>query len=183
MVTRVEWVNILNPPMKITLLTPALAAILGLALVSAPVTTHAQTTTATPAPAAATTPAPKKAKPTPYNGSLTAIDTTANTVTVESTSKKDGVKTLTLAITPTTKFENAKKPATLADFVVGDKVTGSYVKNADGSLAAFSLHKGMTKAKTPKAPKAPKPAATTDATPAAAPAPATTPAPAAPAAQ
>src|SRR5271156_5139527 len=109
--------------MKITLLTPALVAILGLALAGAPVTAQAQTSTNsadTTAPVAPATPAPaKKMKPTKYSGSITAID--AASVTIANTKK-----TLTLAITPKTKFKKDKVVATLADFAVGDKVSGSY---------------------------------------------------------
>jgi hypothetical protein len=146
--------------MKIPLLTPALVAILGLALAGAPVTAQAQTSTnsAPGATAAASTPAKvTKTSKIPYKGSITAID--ASSVTVAS---KD--KTLTLAIAPTTTFLKDGKKATLADFAVGDKVTGSYTKDATGAMTAHSLHK-----KTPK-------------TPATIPAPAAAPAAAAPAA-
>jgi len=127
--------------MKITLLTPALVAILGLALAGVPVTAQAQTSTN-----AVTTAAPakeKKVKPTNYSGSITAIDATSVTV-----SNKE--KTLTLAITPKTTFKKDKAAATVADFAVGDKVTGSYTKDASGAMTANSLYK-----KTPKAPAAP----------------------------
>jgi len=162
--------------MKLTILTPALVAILGLALASVPATLQAQTPTtnapSTTAPAATKPAKAKKPQAPSYKGSLTAIDTTANTITVQiPATKKDPAKTLTLAIAATTKFAKDKKAATLADFAVGDNVTGSYTKNADGSLTANSVHKAE-----PKAPKAPKPAAT-----ATTPAPAT--APATPAAQ
>lgn len=148
--------------MKITILTPALVAYLGLALAGAPITAQAQTSTnTTTATSPATTPAPKKTKSasTQYKGSITAIDATS--VTVANTKK-----TLTLAITAKTKFKKGKEVATLADFAVGDAVTGSYSTDATGTMTANSLHK-----KTPKA----------AATPAAAPA--TTAAPAAPATQ
>ena len=165
--------------MKLTSLVPAFAAILGLALAGAPVTLQAQTAeTNAPSATAPTTPAatkPAKAKkpqaPT-YKGTLTTIDTTANTIVVQiAATKKDPAKTLTMAITTTTKYQKDKKTATLADFAAGDAVSGSYTKNADGSLVANSLHKF-----TPKAPKA----ATTvaPAAPAASPAPAAAPAPA-----
>ena len=151
--------------MKITILTPALAAILGLALASAPVTAQAQTSTnTTTAPAAPATPKPHKT--TLSLSTIQAIDTTANTVTVLSHSKKDGDKTYVLTIDATTKVTRDHKPATLADFKVGEKVTGSYVADASGTLTAAKLT--FT---TPK-PKTPKPAATTTApaaTPAAAP--------------
>jgi hypothetical protein len=147
--------------MKITLLTPALAAILGLALAGAPVTAQAQTSTNTaPATAAAASAPAKVAKTTKtaYKGSITAID--AASVTVASTKK-----TLILAIAPTTTFLKDGEPATLADFAVGDKVTGSYTKDATGAMTAASLHK-----KTPKTP------ATTVAPAAPAPSPAAAPA-------
>jgi hypothetical protein len=129
--------------MKITFLTPALVAILGLALASVPVTAQAQTSTnaAPSAPAKV-----KSTKPTEYRGSITAID--ASSVTVASSKK-----TLTLAIAATTTFLKDGKTATLADFAVCDKVSGSYTKDATGAMTAYSLHK-----KTPKA-AATKPAA------------------------
>jgi hypothetical protein len=127
--------------MKITLLTPALVAILGLALAGAPVTAQAQTSTNS---VAATAPVKVKAKTTKpaditYKGSITAIDATS--VTVANTDK-----TLTLAITPKTTFKKDKVVATLADFAVGDKVTGSYTKDATGAMTANSLHKKTVKA-------------------------------------
>ena len=128
--------------MKLTLLTPALVAILGLALAGAPVTAQAQTSTNSPvADAPAKAPAKAKAKATAtkpakpeYSGSITAIDATS--VTVASTKK-----TLTLAITSKTTFKKDRAVATLADFAVGDKVTGSYSTDASGAMTANSLHK------------------------------------------
>lgn len=136
--------------MKISLLTPALAAILGLALAGAPVTTQAQTSTnstaaTAPTPAATPAPATVKVKKNRYKGSITAID--AASVTVANTKK-----TLTLAITPNTKFKKDNDAATLADFAVGDKVSGSYSTDATGAMTANSLNK-----------KTPPPAATTTA--------------------
>jgi hypothetical protein len=115
-------------------------AILGLALAGAPVTAQAQTSTNSPvadapakAPAKAKTTATKPAK-TEYKGSITAID--ASSVTVENKEK-----TLTLAITAKTTFKKDKAAATVADFAVGDKVTGSYSKDAAGAMTANSLNK------------------------------------------
>ena len=127
--------------MKITLLTPALVAILGLALAGAPVTAQAATSTNSAAASAPAKATEKKTKPadTQYKGSLTAIDATS--VTVANTEK-----TLTLAITPKTTFKKDKVVATLADFAVGDKVTGSYTKDATGAMTANSLHKKADKA-------------------------------------
>ena len=133
--------------MKLTLLTPALAAILGLALASAPLPTHAQTSTTTtstaPAPASSKTPAKSKKA----SGTLTAIDTTANTITVDN--KTDGSRTFAIASTAT--FAKDKKPATLADFAVGDKVYVTYTKDASGTMTATKLSKTTPKAKPAKA--------------------------------
>jgi len=135
--------------MKNTLITSALVAIIGLAFVGASITAQAQTTT-TPA-ATAPTKSTKAAK-TPYKGNITAIDATSVTVA----SKE---KTLTLAITPTTTFLVNKATATLADFAVGDSVTGSYTKDATGAMSAASLHK--KKAKAAASTTAPAPSTTT----------------------
>ena len=140
--------------MKHTIITTALVAILGLAFVSAPITAQAQTTNA----ASSTAPAKKKSDKTEYKGSITAIDATSVTV-----ANKE--KTLTLAITPKTQFKVDKAGGTLADFAVGDAVTGSYTKDSTGALSAASLHKKKAKA-----------AASTTTAPAAATTPATTPA-------
>ena len=126
--------------MKNTLITSALVAlvalvaIVGLAFVGAPVTAQAQTTNTT------TATAPAKAKKTPYKGSITAIDATSVTV-----ASKD--KTLTLAITPKTQFKIDKASATIADFAVGDAVTGSYTTDSTGATAAASLHKKKASSK------------------------------------
>jgi hypothetical protein len=137
--------------MKITFLTSAFVALLGFALVGAPITAQAQTNTpAAVAPANSTaTKTTKKTKPTRYEGTLTALD--ASSITVTSTKK-----TLTLALATTTVVTKDGKPTTIADFAVGDKVTGSYVKDpATGAMTAHSL-----RTKTPKtaAPAAPAPA-------------------------
>lgn len=157
--------------MKLILLTPALAAITGLVLAGAPLTTQAQTT-ATTAPVATTAPTPavKPAKPKKiaYEGTLTAVDPTANTITVTTTKS-----TKILAIASTTKIKKDSKPAVLADFTVGAKVTGSYIADASGKLTASSLYTKTATASTKPAaasikPTAAKPATTV--TPAAAPA-------------
>ena len=133
--------------MKFTPSIAALVAILGLALASIPVTVQAQT------PAPSTTPAPakpkaKKADKIEYKGTLTVVDTTGNTITV-STSKKDPTKVLVLKIVPSTKILKDKAPATLADFAVGQTVSGSYTKDSTGLiLTAASLHLKTAKAPT-----------------------------------
>jgi hypothetical protein len=125
------------------ILIPAFVAIVGLALIGAPVTAQAQTSTNATAPAAPST-APKvkekKAAKVEYKGSITAIDATSVTVA-------NSKKTLTLALTPTTKFKKDKVTATAADFAVGDKVTGSYTTDASGAMTAASLYKKTEAAK------------------------------------
>jgi hypothetical protein len=122
--------------MKFTFLTPALVAVLGLALASVPVTLQAQTATNATAPAAPSTATKTKEKSqyTPYKGSISAMDTTSVTVTTD----KGDVK---LALDPTTIIQVNKKKAAATDFAVGDKVTGSYTTGADGTLTAHSLRK------------------------------------------
>lgn len=132
------------PPMKLHLLSTALAAVLGLAFCGT--AANAQTsnapaaTTMAPAPMAA--PSTKMTK-TPYKGSITAIDTAGSTVTIQGA--KD---TMTLKITSSTKYKGG---AALSDFAVGDKVTGSYTKGDDGTLTAASLHKKKAPAAAPAA--------------------------------
>jgi hypothetical protein len=134
--------------MKINLLTPALVAVLGFALASVPVTVHAQTNS-TVAPeasapdAAAPSTAPKvkekkKSDKMAYEGTLSAIDATSATVTT----KKGELK---LMIDEKTEFKVDKKKATAADFAAGDKVTGSYMTGADGTMMAHSIHKKAAK--------------------------------------
>jgi hypothetical protein len=143
----------LNFPMKTHLSITALVAILGFALIGAPVSAQAQTTTTAPAPAAK----PAAAKKTEYTGTLTAVS--AASITVQGT--KDA---LTLAISPKTKIEVNKKKAALTDFAVGDKVTGSYTKDATGAMTAASLRKktatpAKTTTTTPATPATTAPAA------------------------
>ena len=69
----------------------------------------------------------------PFHGNLKAVDTSAKTLTVG---------TLTLQITSDTKITKDGKPATLADGVVGEPVSGAYTKTADGKLNAVVVHFG-----------------------------------------
>jgi hypothetical protein len=120
--------------MKSSLLKLALAAI----VVCAPVALHAQTDTTNPI---ATTPvknpeastASTKMKKTAYSGTVKSIDASSVVVT---TSKGD----MTFAISPATKVKVDKKTAPLASVVTGEKVTGSFMKDADGTMTAASIH-------------------------------------------
>lgn len=169
----VELTNLSNPitnsTMKITLLTPALTAILGLALASTPMTVQAKTKSDTPpAPSALT-----------FNGPIMAIDTTAKTITVQSTptpppsaaaaetSKKSKKKSkgptpqsLLLTVNGSTKITKDGAASTLDDFKVGDKVSGTYSVETSGSLTATTLTYTTPAApptkKSPKSSKTPK---------------------------
>ena len=115
----------------------ALFALAAAALMAAPTVTRAhEAATATPPDAAA--PAHKKGHGSlPFHGKLAAVDATAMTVTV-------GKQTYN--ITSETKLSKDDKPATLADFVVGDMVGGAYKKDGD-KMNATSLKAGGKKKK------------------------------------
>jgi hypothetical protein len=128
--------------MKMTPLTSAFVAALGIALASAPVTVSAQTSTAAPAAttAPAATPAPsskEKHDYVKYEGTIMAMDATS--VTIQTSSG-----TMTLMVNESTKIQVNHKKAAMTDFKVGDKVTGSYEKMADGTMMAHSLRKKQT---------------------------------------
>jgi len=126
--------------MKSSLLKLALAAV----VLCAPVAVHAQTDTTNPiatAPVKNPDKTAKKAKTKTdkiqYTGTVKSIDATSVVVT---TKKGD----LTLAINDKTEIKNDKKKAAATDLTTGEKVTGSYLKNADGTMTACSL-RGHTK--------------------------------------
>lgn len=106
----------------------------GLAL-CAPLALNAQTNTMTTSSSTMSTTTSTKMKKTEYHGMVKSVDTAANTITV---SNKKGDMTLTVA--PTTKITQDKKPATLADITMGEKVTGSYMKDASGTMTACKIN-------------------------------------------
>ena len=69
----------------------------------------------------------------PFNGKLKAVDKTAKTISVGK---------LTFEITSETKIFKDDQPATLADGVVGEAVSGGYTKTEDGKLKATKIHFG-----------------------------------------
>ena len=117
--------------MKLTLLCSALAAIL--ALSCAPVQADDMSTNSTSS--TTTTSSTTSMAKTPYRGTITAVDTGANSVTIKG-AKGD----MTLMVNSDTKFKGG---SALSDFKVGDMVTGSYMKDASGNMTAHSLHKKM----------------------------------------
>ena len=107
----------------------AVLSLFAAAILATPV--QAQDTASTNAP---TAPAKhKKHETLPFHGKLSSIDAAAMTLTV-------GERTF--VITSTTKISKDGTPATLAEAVVGEPVSGAYKKGADGKLTATSVHLG-----------------------------------------
>lgn len=122
------------------LIKMTILGLLAFSLAAAPAILAQDATTNAPAGAAAT-PVTKKKAVTPFHGNISALDATAGTFTVG---------TLELNITSASKISSTNGvPATLADFKVGDNVSGGYKKAADGKLTVTTLH--PTKAKKKKA--------------------------------
>jgi hypothetical protein len=90
---------------------------------------------------AARTPAPVKRSV--IHGKVVALDTTAMTFTVGST---------TIAITSKTKISQAGKPAIFADLTVGETVASAYKMDDAGKLIAISLRIGGKEKKDPSVP-------------------------------
>ncbi len=113
---------------KITVLSLFAAALFAL-----PALSRAEGTNASAATNQTTQAKPKKNNP-PFHGNLKAVDTSAKTLTVGK---------LTLQITSDTKITKDGQPATLSDGVVGEPVSGTYTKTADGKLNAVTVHFGV----------------------------------------
>jgi hypothetical protein len=77
--------------------------------------------------------APKKKSSHPFRGKLAAVDVTAKTIQVGKS---------TYHITSETKITKAGQPATLADGVVGEPVSGYAEPTADDKMAARSVYFG-----------------------------------------
>ena len=116
----------------------ALFALVAAALVAAPTVLRAEDKPA--APEAGQT-APHAKNGSPFHGKIAAIDTTASTVTIGS---------MTINVTSETKITKSGKPATLADFTVGEMASGFYKKDESGKLTATVLHTGEKGGKKPK---------------------------------
>jgi len=125
---------------KLSLVTILTALVLGLPLV---VSAQDKTMPAPSSPAATTT------KTIPFTGKLGSVDKVNMTITLDEkkTNRVFGVTSET-KITKSGKPATPATPATLGDGIVGEPVTGSYVKAADGKLTARSIIFGP-KPKTP----------------------------------
>jgi hypothetical protein len=99
-------------------------------------------------------PAKSHASGSRFFGKVSAIDTTAKTITVEN-------KTMpkrTFEISSETKIMKDGKPATLSDGVVGEDVGGTFATGADGKMTAKTVRFGKPTAPAKKpAPATPPP--------------------------
>jgi hypothetical protein len=111
-----------------------LYAILAAALIAAPLTLRAQDQDAKKTTAAENgSAAAKKHRHLPFHGKTAAVDKTAMTVTVGH---------MVIHVNSDTKITNNGKPATFTDIVVGEKISGSYEKDAAGKMNARLIHIG-----------------------------------------
>jgi len=137
-------------------------SLLTAALIAVPDWSRAQNA-ATNAPASATTTVSKKTLAVKFTGKVASVDASAGVFTVDD---------LKLAVTSTSKITTNGVPAILADFNVGDAVSGAYKTAADGTKNVTTLRlatvKPTVKKKKPTTPPA-APAAAPAATPPAAP--------------
>jgi Domain of unknown function (DUF5666) len=93
---------------------------------------NAQLTPATTASPSAT-PKPAAARPTPFRGTVTAVDQTLKTFTIGKQ---------TFKVTDSTVITKSDNPATMADIVQNEKARGSAFKQADGTMEAKTVKIG-----------------------------------------
>jgi hypothetical protein len=152
--------------MKTSVVSPFVVALLALFLASV-------------SPVSAQTAAPAKVKKIPFHGTLKSVDTSANTVTLDS--KKDAGGRVFYVLSTTKITDGAGNATTLSTAVVGEDVGGSYTTDASGHMNLNSVRLGAKAGSTPKTPKtavAATPPSVPAKTPSGTPAPAATPAPA-----
>jgi hypothetical protein len=122
--------------MKNNIAKIACFALVAASLVAVPAISRAADSTNAPA---GETPKKRANNSLPYHGKVVAVDAAAMTFTIGET---------TLAITSTTKISKEGKPAVFSDITVGENVTGSYKKDADGKNNATSVKIGGAKKST-----------------------------------
>ena len=92
-------------------------------------------------------------RPLPFHGMISAVDQNAKTFTIAG--KK---QSRTFTVTDKTSITKGAKTATVQDITENEEASGSYWRNADGSLEAKMVKLGpMGKAKTPAASPAASP--------------------------
>ena len=80
----------------------------------------------------------KKPRLMPFNGKVGAVDKAAKTVTLEGREK-----TRVFQITSETKIRKDRKPATLDDVQVGERVGGAARESAEGKMEVVTLNVGL----------------------------------------
>ena len=94
-----------------------------------------------PSPSASASPAASPSKPSPrsnpFHGMVSAVDQSTKTFTIASKTTSRVFK-----VTDKTAVTKAGNPATMADIVENQEVSGSYRKNADGTLEAKTVKIG-----------------------------------------
>jgi hypothetical protein len=115
-----------NTIVKITKI--ACFALVAASLMAVPAISRAADTTNAPAK-------PHANNNLPYHGKVTAVDSAAMTFTIGEV----------YAISSTTKITKAGQPAVFADITVGENVSGSYKKDADGKNMVASVRIGSKK--------------------------------------
>ena len=117
--------------MKLIRILPALVALVGFAFVPLHLSAQSSDTPASGSSTDSGAPAkPKGKKGTPFSGAITAVDASANTVTVDNNGTP-----VTLTVNEKTKIKKAGAAATIADLAVGQKVTGSYSEKGGAATA------------------------------------------------
>ena len=109
-----------------SILKLSLLGLLAVAVAGTPIALRAQDAASTNHPAA-------KPRTVPFHGKLKAVDSVAKTITI-------GMHAI--QITSETKITKDGKPATLADGVVGENVSGHARRAANGKFEAISVNFG-----------------------------------------
>jgi hypothetical protein len=107
----------------------------------------------------AASPAKQGTRPFPFHGMISAVDQNAKTFTIAGKNQSR-----TFKVTDKTSVTKAGKTATMTDITENEEASGSYWKNADGSLEAKMVKLGPIGIK--KAKNSPAPAASVIASPA-----------------
>jgi hypothetical protein len=124
--------------MKKQIARTTLCALCAAAIIVVPDWTRAQGAPNVPA---ISRPMPQKKHSILFRGNVTALNTNAMTISMSRLSQDD----LTLHVTSNTKIARNGQPATLANFAVGEPISGSYNMGADGTNNAVSIHFGTRK--------------------------------------
>ena len=109
---------------------------------------------ASASPAASSSPAVKAPRPIPFHGMVSAVDQNGKTFTIAGKQKSRVFK-----ITDKTVVTKGASTATIKDIAEKQEVSGSYWKNADGSLEAKTVKVGPMSGGAKATEKAEKPKA------------------------